>query len=82
VDPASVVPMAFMIDLGAGKGKKQIAFDKPEIKPSNAIRTELESFYSAIINNAVPSVTINDGYSALDVAYKIIDKINQSAANL
>ncbi len=75
-------PLGFKIDLGPGKGQKVIAFDKPEIKPTNAIKSELESFYSAIINNTLPSVTINDGYSALDVAYKVIDKISQSAANL
>ena len=74
--------MGFVIDLGPGKGSKQISFTKPEIKPLNAIRTELESFYNAIINNTIPSVTINDGYSALEVAHKIIERINQSANNL
>jgi predicted dehydrogenase len=78
----SGIPAMFMLDLGPGKGTKQILFNKPEIKPVNAIRTELESFHSAIVNNTVPPVTINDGYSALEVAYKIIEKINQSAANL
>ncbi|MBM3403564.1 MAG: Gfo/Idh/MocA family oxidoreductase [Bacteroidetes bacterium] len=72
----------FVIDLGEGKGKKQILFEKPEIKPINAIRTELESFYQAIISDTTPPVTINDGYNALDVAYRIIDKINESSANL
>jgi predicted dehydrogenase len=70
------------IDLGPGKGIRQISFTKPMIKPLNAIRTELESFYNAITNNTVPSVTINDGYSALEVAHKVIEKINQSANNL
>jgi predicted dehydrogenase len=64
-----------VIDLGHGRGSRQINFDKPEIKPMNAIRAELESFYSAIINNTIPPVTINDGYSALEVAHKIIEKI-------
>jgi predicted dehydrogenase len=77
-----VVPSGFVLELGSGRGSKQINFDRPEIKPSNAIRTELESFYSAIINNTIPPVTINDGYSALEVAYKIIEKINQTASNL
>jgi predicted dehydrogenase len=75
-------PVGFMLDLGPGKGTKQILFDKPEIKPTNAIKTELESFYSAIINNTAPPVTINDGYSALELAHKIIEKINQTATNL
>ncbi len=70
--------MGFVIDMGPGKGFKQILLDKPEIKSSNAIKTELESFYSAIINNTVPSVTINDGYSALEVAYKVIERIQQT----
>jgi predicted dehydrogenase len=81
-EPGTLPPMAMKIELGPGKGLKQILFDKPEIKPSNAIRTELESFYSAIINNTSPSVTIHDGYSALELAYQIIDRINQSASNL
>ena len=81
-EKASGIPVGFMLDLGPGKGTKQILFDKPEIKPTNAIRTELESFYSAIINNTTPSVTINDGYSALELAHKIIEKINQTATNL
>jgi predicted dehydrogenase len=75
-------PPGFKLDLGQGKGIKQILFDKPEIKPANAIKTELESFYSAIINNTTPSVTINDGYSALELAHLIIKKINQTPANL
>ncbi len=76
------VPAGFLLDIGKGKGTKMIRFDKPEIKSLNAIKTELESFYSAIINNTTPPVTINDGYTALEVAHRIIDKINQSANNL
>ncbi len=65
-----------VIDLGPGKGKKQIFFEKPEIVPINAIKTELEKFAESIENNTIPHVTIIDGYKALDVAYKIIEKIN------
>jgi predicted dehydrogenase len=75
-------PVGFVLELGPGKGTKQINFDKPEIKPLNAIKAELESFNAAIINNTIPMVTINDGYSALEVAYKIIEKINLNAANM
>ncbi|MBL7138214.1 MAG: Gfo/Idh/MocA family oxidoreductase [Bacteroidales bacterium] len=81
-DPKSTSPALFTIDLGPEKGTKQIFFNKPEVKPLNAIKAELESFHSAIVNNTIPPVTINDGYSALEVAYQIIEKINQSAANL
>jgi len=74
--------MGFKIDMGPGKGFKQILLDKPEIKPSNAIKMELESFHSAIVNNTIPSVTINDGYMALDVAYKIIERIQQTIGTI
>ncbi len=82
VDKSGAVPPGFLIDLGPGKGSKQISFTKPEIKPLNSIRTELESFYNAITTNTIPSVTINDAYSALEVAHRIMEKINQSATNL
>lgn len=75
-------PMAMVIDLGKDKGSKQILFEKPEIKNINAIKTELQSFYTSIINNTKPIVTINDGYQALEVAYRIIDKLEMSPANL
>jgi len=76
VDPSNIDPLAMVIDLGKGKGSKQIYFENPEITPINAIQTELQSFSNAIIRNLIPAVTINDGYSALDVAYKIINKLN------
>lgn len=75
-DVDMVDPLAMIIDLGNNKGSKQIIFDKPEIKPVNAIKTELESFADAILLNKAPQVTIDDGYAALDVAYQIIDKMN------
>ena len=75
----NATPSGFILELGPGRGAKQISFERPEIKPVNAIRAELESFSSAIINNTMPPVTINDGYSALEVAYKIIEKIDYSA---
>ncbi|MEI6764915.1 MAG: Gfo/Idh/MocA family oxidoreductase [Bacteroidota bacterium] len=69
-------PLSMVIDLGNDKGKKQIFFEHPEIKQVNAIKTELECFYASIINNSIPSVTIIDGYNALNVAYQIIDRMN------
>lgn len=77
-DPEKADPLAMLIDLGKDKGTKQIIFEKPEIKPVNAIKTELESFAKAIKSNQTPLVSIDDGYAALDVAYKIIEKMNYS----
>jgi predicted dehydrogenase len=74
-DETQMDPFSMVIDLGADKGKKQIFFEHPEITSINAIKTELESFFNAITTNCIPPVTITDGYNALDIAYRIIDKM-------
>ncbi|MBN09647.1 MAG: oxidoreductase, partial [Flavobacteriaceae bacterium] len=53
--------------------KKQIFFENPIIKKSNAILDELESFAISINNKSRPIVTLNDATEALIVAHKIID---------
>ena len=68
-------PFAMTIDLGEGKGSKQIYFENPKIQESNAIKEELTSFAEAIINDKVPMVSIHDGYEALVVAHQIADKL-------
>ncbi|MFC2106914.1 Gfo/Idh/MocA family protein [Bacteroidota bacterium] len=82
VDKSVEDPFAMILDLGEGKGEKQIIFDKPDVESINAIKTELESFYHAIVNDKTPPVTIMDGYQALDVAHKIMDQIDQLPGNL
>lgn len=72
-------PFAVTIDLGAGKGFKQIYFENPTILPTNAIKMELETFADSIISNTTPLVSIDDGYKALDVANKIIEKMKMTS---
>jgi hypothetical protein len=83
-DPPEIItdPFAMIIDLGEKKGKKQISVEKPDIMNLNAIKTELESFYQAIVTNTAPSVTINDGYEALSVAYQILGKMQELPSGL
>ena len=68
-------PFAMTIDLGEGKGSKQIYFENPKIQETNAIKEELISFADAINNDKVPMVSIHDGYEALVVAHQIADKL-------
>lgn len=75
IDPATADPLAMIIDLGGNKGSRQILIENPEILPLNAIQRELETFAQAIINDDIPPVTIQDGYHALDVAYRILEKL-------
>ncbi len=79
---ASPDPVAMVIDMGPEKNKKQIWVEKPEIKPINAIQTELETFFEAIEYNTDPVVSIHDGYASLELAYRIMEKIEQSAKYL
>lgn len=75
-------PMSMVIDLGNGKGLRQIDFERPEVQPSNAIQAELESFYQAIVHNQQPMVTIEDGYKVLLVAHQILEKINEATGKI
>ena len=71
-------PFDIVFDMGEGKAKKKVLFDKPDIDESNAIKDELFSFYEAISQNKTPRVSIEDGYLALKVATQILDKVKEA----
>jgi len=75
-------PFSMVLDLGEGKGKKEIIFENPKIEPINAIREELFTFSQAILQDKAPIVTIEDGYNALKVAQEILDKIESNLAQI
>ena len=52
--------------------KKQIYFDSPPIKKTNAILEELESFALSIKNKKAPEVTFEQATEALRIAELII----------
>jgi len=57
-----------------------VLFDKPEIEDSNAIKQELISFNLAIVKDLTPIVSLEDGYNALEVAQKIVDKLKSTSS--
>jgi hypothetical protein len=69
----------FSFDIDTPNGKKTIAIANPSIEPLNAIKLELESFVDAIVNNKPTVVSEIDGYLAMEVAHKILDKINNTS---
>lgn len=71
-------PLDVTIDLGPGKGKKQIYFDQPQVLETNAIGMELDLFADSIVNDKPTAVTVEDGFAALQVAHQINDKIQAS----
>jgi predicted dehydrogenase len=68
-------PLDIVFDLGPGKPTKKIYFDKPELEELNAIKEELRTFHEAIVKDETPIVSIEDGYNALDVAQRILEKL-------
>jgi predicted dehydrogenase len=75
-------PFDMVFDMGEGKPTKKILFDKPDIEDVNAIKEELSTFHDAIVNDTTPIVPIEDGYLALDVAQKIVEKLKSSSSQV
>lgn len=69
-------PFDMTIDMPGGISKK-ISVEELEINQINAIKTELERFHDAIVNDTEPPVTIEDGVEVLKTAYLILDEISK-----
>lgn len=68
----------FTFDIETNNGKKTIAIANPAIQEVNAIKMELEAFRDSISNNTAIQVTVLDGFSAMEVAHQILEKINNT----
>jgi hypothetical protein len=65
----------FSFDIDTNKGKKTIAISAPKVPEGNALKMELESFRSAILNNTNTAVSEVDGFLAMEIAHQILEKI-------
>ena len=72
-------PFAITMELGEGKGIREISFEEPEAAPVNAIREELRSFLDAVNGVAPPRVPLSDGLRALEVAHQVLHEMASSA---
>jgi len=68
----------FAFDIETPSGVKTIAVANPAVPEVNAIKKELEEFKAAILNNTKPIVSEIDGFMAMDVAHKILQKIGNN----
>jgi predicted dehydrogenase len=73
-------PFAVTIDLGAERGIREIAFEKPAVEETNAIRDELAAFLKAVRNNTPVAVPASDGLQALQVAHRVLKAMETHAA--
>ncbi len=60
------------------EGVKRLMIESPEIMLNNAIEDELKDFYLAVTGNKPVSVTVEDGFKALQLAQIIEDKISKN----
>jgi predicted dehydrogenase len=72
---------AFSFDIDVAEGKKKtIAIANPKILETNAIKEELSAFINSIENGKPVIVSEIDGYLAMEVAHKILEKIGKNNA--
>jgi len=71
-------PFDIILEVGKDNKRKKILIDKPELAEINAIKEELISFHNAIAFKKHPIVSVEDGYSAMEVAYGILSKLEKS----
>ena len=68
---------AMRFDFDSGTKQKYLVYESPEVQPVNSIKMELEEFVSSIEKGSPTRVSIQDGYRALQVAYEIINSIEE-----
>jgi len=61
--------------IGEGKKKRNIVYEQPEVKDVNALKYELESFVTSVLEKKQPAVSGVDGRLALEVAQRIMNSI-------
>jgi predicted dehydrogenase len=76
--PGEPDPFDIVLEIGKENKRKKILIDKPELAEVNAIKEELIAFHDAIINKKHPIVSVEDGFSAMEVAYGILSKLEKS----
>lgn len=75
-------PFGITLDLGEGKGQRQIEFEKPMVTPTNAIQEELRAFLDSITNGTRAVVSIADGAAALDTAHRVLAEMMRNNSSL
>lgn len=73
---------AFTFDIDTPSGNKTLAIINPHIQPVNAIKEELQSFVYSIIHDENTVVNEIDGFLAMEVAHRILNKINNVKSKL
>ena len=81
-DPEELPAQAQLMELSTPRGTRHILIDTPDIEPVNAIVMELETFAESIEQDTRPRVNAEDGYRALQLAYRIVREIEKRSTNV
>jgi predicted dehydrogenase len=65
----------FSFDIETPQGTRTLAIDNPRVAGDNAIRKELTAFRDSILLDRPTIVSEWDGFMAMDVAHRILEKI-------
>lgn len=75
-------PEAAQMTIETSDGVKVIDIAQPDVNPVNAIQMELESLANSIKEDTIPAVSIQDGYKALELAYRISKAVEESRGKI
>lgn len=64
-------------ELDTPTGKRLLTIDQPTVQPIDAIEAEWEAFGRSILEGAPPAVGLEEGCRALQLAYAIMEQIDQ-----
>ncbi len=67
-----------LMELNTNSGKKYLQFQQAKTEPVNAIQMELQTFAECIQKQKPPKVGLQEGYRALELAYRILEAIERS----
>ncbi len=80
-DDPGLADLDNLMQLDTQNGKKFIHIDMPDTEPINAIKMELETFADCILKDQRPRVPIEEGYSAIALANRIVEEIQRRVGN-
>lgn len=80
-DASDIPTDVAMMELETNSGTKMIHVEMPKSEPVNAIQMELQSLANSILQDTPTAVPAQDGLRALELAYRIIEQIEERREN-
>jgi len=69
-----------LMTLDTNTGKKYLEFQQAKTEAVNAIQMELQTFAECIQANEKPTVSLQEGYRAMQLAYRILEEVARASS--